>query len=191
MKAFAPFPAATTATLTPPGSGRFGPGRFGDEWRTPRELFEALNEEFGFKLDAACTTGNCLAPRGLYSDRGIDARMAPWFPGPVWCNPPYSRLDAWMARAAAAGERTPVVMLVPADTSVRWWVDHVAKFASEVRFVVGRLRFRAPDGSTVLTKGGGGGKTTPSAVVVFAPGPRSGPRYSYIDRSGRTLEGLA
>ena len=31
-----------------------------DEWQTPQELFDKLNEEFHFNLDLACNVKNCL-----------------------------------------------------------------------------------------------------------------------------------
>lgn len=160
--------------------------RFGDEWRTPLEFYQGLNRRFRFQLDAACTTANCLAPRGLHADVGFDALMEPWRPGPVWVNPPYSNVRPWLERGVLYNEHT-VVVLVPADTSVRWWHDIVARYASEVLFVVGRLRFLSPAGEVVTTTNGGGGKTTPSAVVVFAPG-RTATAYGYVDRHGRVLQ---
>ena len=155
-----------------------------DEWRTPPELYAALNQEFRFALDAACTSQNCLAPLGLYRDYGKDAFEDPWSGGPVWCNPPYSGqggVRPWIERATEC--ETVAVLLLSADTSTRWWHEVVAQRASEVRFVVGRLRFLMPNGDQHYTKRKGGGLTTPSAIVVFRPegGP---PSYSYIRRNG-------
>lgn len=160
--------------------GREGRPARKDDWRTPPELYERLDREFHFVLDAACEKHNQLAPAGIRADEGGDALLIPWdtYGGAVWCNPPYSRIRPWLEQALRACKIVPVVMLIPADTSTRWWLECVAYDAHEVRFVVGRVRFRHPDGSLHTTKRSGGGLTTPSAIVVFHPagGP---PRYSY------------
>lgn len=160
--------------------GREGRPRPTDSWRTPPWFFAVLDREFGFQLDAACERANCLAPAGLYRDEGRDGLLEPWEPGPVWCNPPYSQTARWISKGALEGTRQIVVMPVPADTSTRWWADSVARFASEIRFVVGRLRFLRPDGTENVTARSGGGQTTPSAVVVYRPGHLGPPAYSYI-----------
>jgi hypothetical protein len=40
-----------------------------DEWETPQDLFDELNKEFKFKLDAACNHNNCKCERGLFVER--------------------------------------------------------------------------------------------------------------------------
>ena len=55
----------------------------GDEFRTPDALYAALDREFGFQLDAACTSANMKAPRGLCVDTGRSGLLEPWRPGPV------------------------------------------------------------------------------------------------------------
>lgn len=156
-----------------------------DEWRTPPDLYQELDREFRFALDVACTTSNCLSPLGIYRDLGQNAFEQTWGPGWNWMNPPYSGqggVRPWLERAA---EMRSTVCLVSADTSTRWWLEVVQQLASEVRFVVGRLRFLPPDSDTHhYTKRKGGGLTTPSAIVVF--GSRVGrPGHHYILRNGR------
>lgn len=158
-----------------------------DDWRTPPELYARLEREFGFAWDAACTFQNCLAPSGAHygGPHGFpqtgDALAMSWpISGPIWMNPPYSNLKPWLSRAREAGLRTPVVCLLPADTSTRWWFDFVACSAYEVRFIRGRVRFHTPDGGGIhKTKGGGGSTVGPSAIVIYSPGGCP-PRYTYI-----------
>lgn len=162
--------------------GREGRPARKDDWRTPPDLYARLDAEFHFELDAACENHNQLAPNGYSVDRGEDGLLLPWhvFGGAAWCNPPYSRIRPWLEQGLRAGRTVPVAMLIPADTSTRWWFECVAHDASEVRFLVGRVKFRHPDGSLHSTKRSGGGLTTPSAIVVYRPagGP---PRYSYME----------
>lgn len=62
-----------------------------DMWATPPELYAALDEEFGFTLDACAVRDNAKCPD--YYTPEQDGLAQPW-PGRVWCNPPYGR-DVW------------------------------------------------------------------------------------------------
>jgi phage N-6-adenine-methyltransferase len=126
------------------------------EWSTPQELFDRLNSEHGFTLDACATAENAKCPRFYtQADDGLTQRWT----GRVWCNPPYGRqiIDLWVQKAWEAAQTTAelVVLLVPARTDTRWWHRYCA--LGEVQFLPGRQRF---NGST-------SGAPFPSAVVVF------------------------
>jgi phage N-6-adenine-methyltransferase len=122
-----------------------------DDRRTPRELFDPLNREFGFTLDVAASTANRLTER--YYDLEGNALTQPW-DGVVWCNPPYSDLRPWVEKAHLEMQRDDspnvVVMLLPANrTEQAWWQDFIEpgrrEGRIEVRFQRGRLRFDTPD----------------------------------------------
>lgn len=152
-----------------------------DSWRTPPELYARLDAEFHFGLDAACTRENCLAPAGLY-DGECDALAVPWTGfGAVWLNPPYSNVRPWLKKAAETARRGVIVAcLVTSDTGCRWWQEYVATEAREVRFLVGRMRFLRPDGTSNASKSSRGEVARASALVVYtlAGGP---PRYTYME----------
>lgn len=128
-----------------------------EDWETPAHIFDPLNEEFGFTLDAAASHHNAKVP--TYFTKSDDGLHRPWL-GVVWCNPPYGReIPKWVSKGWEESRLgATVVMLVPARTDTRWWHEFVIPFA-EVRFVRGRIkfvgaRFNAP---------------FPSAVVIFRP----------------------
>jgi site-specific DNA-methyltransferase (adenine-specific) len=125
------------------------------EWETPRELFDVLDAEFRFTLDACATPANALCERYFCAD----ALEQPWT-GNVYCNPPYGRqIGEWVRKGceeAQSGRAEVVVMLLPARTDTRWWHDYVMK-AGEIRFIRGRLRF----------SGHKNGAPFPSCIVVF------------------------
>lgn len=131
-----------------------------DDWRTPRHIFDLLNEEFGFTLDACASPENALC--GTYYTAADDAlSKAPWR-GTVWCNPPY-RSDVIgrfveVAKCSAESGCATVVMLVPVRADNSWWHDHALE-AAEIRFVRGRVRFDGMNGSAPFA----------SAVLVFRP----------------------
>lgn len=122
-----------------------------DDRRTPRSLFDPLNEEFGFTLDVAASADNALTDD--YYDLEANGLEQPWS-GSVWCNPPYSDLRAWVEKASLEMQREDgpesVVMLLPANrTEQAWWQDFIEpeRHAGniETRFQRGRLRFDTPD----------------------------------------------
>jgi phage N-6-adenine-methyltransferase len=129
-----------------------------DQWATPQEFFDQLDEEFGFTLDACASVDNAKCDKFFTSDD--DGLARDWGHGTVWVNPPYGRgvTGRWVEKAyRSSQDGATVVMLLPARTDTRWWHDWALK--GEVRFVRGRLRFgdgRAP-------------APFPSAVVVFRP----------------------
>ena len=69
------------------------------DWRTPQALFDKLNEEFHFVLDAAATREN--AKCSLYFTPEIDGLSRVWGGlGVVFCNPPYGReIGKWVKKA--------------------------------------------------------------------------------------------
>lgn len=69
-----------------------------DEWTTPRDLFDELDAEFHFDLDAASTDGNALCDRHYTAE---DDGLSQEWDGTVWCNPPYGRqIGKWLRKAA-------------------------------------------------------------------------------------------
>lgn len=74
-----------------------------DCWETPRGLFQTLDREFGFRLDAAASAHNAKCAR--YYDIEADGLASDWGDGPVWLNPPYGRQIApWMDKCADYAE---------------------------------------------------------------------------------------
>lgn len=143
-----------------------------DEWSTPQDFFDVLNQEFDFGLDAAATAENAKCPR-FYSAE-FDSLRCCWLEPvlhrerkTVWCNPPYSRLAEFLAKAAA--ERligVTTVMLIPSRTDTKAFHEHVwdrekhqPREGVQIRPVKGRLKFGGSKNSAPF----------PSTVVVFRP----------------------
>lgn len=118
--------------------------RKSDEWRTPKDLFKKLDQEFYFTLDAACTKSNCLCKKGYTKKQNGLTRS--WSGERVWVNPPYSSIKEWVAKAweSAHSKNTRIVMLVPARTDTRWFHAFcygIEEWEPEIRFIKGRLKF--------------------------------------------------
>lgn len=60
-----------------------------DEWETPQDIFDKLDEEFHFTLDVCATKEN--AKCGKYFTKEDNGLSQDWEDETVWCNPPYGR----------------------------------------------------------------------------------------------------
>lgn len=114
-----------------------------DDWFTPKDVYEKLNEEFKFTDDPCPIMGS----GGLSRSWGSS----------VFVNPPYSTIKDWCKKAYSESLKgKTVVMLIPSRTDTRYWHDYIMK-AKEIRFIKGRLKF------------GGSKKSAPfpSCIVIF------------------------
>lgn len=127
-----------------------------DEWATPQDFFDRLNDEFSFTVDV-CALPHSAKCANYYTPE-IDGLAQEWR-GTCWMNPPYGRvIGQWMRKAYEASlSGATVVCLVPARTDTAWWHDFAMR--GEIRYVRGRLKFGAAKNSAPF----------PCAVVVFRP----------------------
>lgn len=125
-----------------------------NEWATPQDLFNSLNEEFGFTLDPCATPANAKCPKFFTIQE--DGLSRDW-DGVVFMNPPYGReIGKWVQKAFESSlNGATVVCLVPSRTDTKWWHEYAMK--GEIRFLKGRLRFGEGTANAPF----------PSAVVVF------------------------
>lgn len=132
-----------------------------DEWRTPRTLFDRLNAEFSFELDAAASKENALCQ--FFMTRKDDALSNEWNV-PTFCNPPYSRGAGgtlkWCQHAFEQAQENlvPVVLLVQGDTSTKYRA-FAMQHASEIRDLCHRVKFEGAKGSPPF----------PTAIYIFRP----------------------
>ena len=112
-----------------------------DDWETPQSLFDQLDEEFHFTLDAASNDQNAKCEHHYtVENSGLEHS---WEGETVFCNPPYGRnIGDWIRKASQEASKpdTLVVLLVPARTDTRWFQNHILHRA-EVRFLPGRLKY--------------------------------------------------
>lgn len=147
---------------------RMNGGMFSSElpnWGTPQYLFDALNAEFEFNLDACADASNHKCDR--YFDEADDALSKKWS-GRVWMNPPYGRvIGDWVRYAyeqVQCGNADIVVALVPMRSETKWFHDYGMK-AVEFRLLNKRLTFDIPKGEGSELKGHNA--PFPSVILVF------------------------
>lgn len=102
-----------------------------DNWQTPKELYEKLNEKYKFDFD----------PCPLHSE--IDGLNIEW--GNMnFVNPPYSRQlkEAFVKKAIEEKNKgNSSVLLLPVSTSTKLFHDFILPNATKIEFLKGRVKF--------------------------------------------------
>jgi site-specific DNA-methyltransferase (adenine-specific) len=117
-----------------------------DNWATPKDFYNKLNEEFNFNFD----------PCPLNSD--FNGLTINW-KGNVFINPPYSNIRAFLEKGIEEvnnGNSNVCVFLIPSRTDTKWFHDLIYNKA-EIRFIKGRLKFGEGKNSAPF----------PSMIVIF------------------------
>lgn len=134
------------------------------DWETPQDLFDNLNKEFDFELDAFASDKNAKC-KHFFTEQD-DALQQDWTEyKSIFINPPYtSKVQDEVLKkindTISSNWRGVIVLLIPARTDTKRWHDYIFNKADDIRFIKGRLRFEidgVPRGSS----------TFPSAVVVY------------------------
>ncbi len=114
------------------------------DWNTPKDLFNKLNNEFNFEWDLAASHNNALCKK--YYTKEDDGLKQTWS-GICWLNPPYgdksSKMVDWIKKAyndSNNNDNLTVVMLIPARTNTKWFHNYCMK-SSEIKFICGRPKF--------------------------------------------------
>ncbi len=104
-----------------------------DDWATPKELYDNLNNEFGFDFDP-CPYNHSMEWNGLHVEWG----------NRNFINPPYSLKlkELFVRKAISESEKGKLcVMLLPVSTSSKLFHEWIMPNAKEIRFIKGRVRF--------------------------------------------------
>lgn len=140
---------------------------------TPRLLFDGLNREFGFTIDACANAENAKLPR--YWTKEQDALMQDWRSEKPFVNPPFGIIGIFMAVAwesvASGGGR--VVFLIPPRTGTDWWRDYACR-ATQIDYFRQRIDFDVPEELAAIYEDEGKAPPASNAedmcLVVFEPG---------------------
>jgi DNA N-6-adenine-methyltransferase (Dam) len=124
-----------------------------DRWQTSHAVKEALYAEFALNFDPCPLDG---------TQDGLATLFCHWYGKRVFCNPPYGpTIPQWLRRGF---EADIAVYLLPARTDTRWFHHLCVPYASEIRFLKGRLKFGDSLHSAPF----------PSIVVIFDSAQKQG-----------------
>jgi hypothetical protein len=131
--------------------------RINDSVQTPHHLYADLDAEFHFTDD----------PCPLNPNPRVDGLKRTWGSS-TFVNPPFSDIVPWVIKAIEEMQRGKViVLLITARVSSKYWFEFVFPFASEIRFLEGKVKFEGHLGT---------GLPQPIALVIFdgrkSPPPR-------------------
>jgi len=116
-----------------------------DEWNTPRSFYERLNQEFDFDFDP-CPENHKID--GLYIEWGKRN----------FVNPPFSEWQKWVRKGYEEYKKGKIVVfLIASRTDTKAFHEIILPFASEIRFIKGRLHFNDSKKDAPF----------PSMVVIF------------------------
>jgi hypothetical protein len=149
-----------------------------DERETPDDVYTPLFEEFCFSLDAAsshvnhkteryCTQqGTFFGGTRLHTECGL---RASWADEMVWCNPPFSNVEPWIAKAWDERHAYGCVIVLPNNRSEQpFWQHYVEPYRDRpgspltTRHLPKRRAFgRRVDGKLIV------GKSPPFGLVLL------------------------
>lgn len=152
-----------------------------DDRRTPDDFFAGLHGEHRFTIDVAASAENAKLPR--FFTRKENGLSRSWAGERVWCNPPFSDLRSWVAKALLETETgcPKVVMLLPDNRREQgFWQDLIEPVRDRglgvsTKSIRGRLKFGNAQGTIKQRRGGGTNGSTPPfgcVIVIFEPCPR-------------------
>lgn len=125
------------------------PKHIRDRLATPDYLYDWLCQFYKFDIDLAAeeTTAKC---QQYYSDKDSAFKHSWHREGATgFCNPPYSDIEPWLHKAIAESIMGfTTVMVLPTMNGQAYW-EMIARYASIVINVIGRVNFIIPEDYTV------------------------------------------
>lgn len=129
-----------------------------NHWSTPQDLFDELNNIYGFTLDVCADTTNKKVNK--YFNVKQNGLAQTWQGNICWCNPPYGReISDWVYKASKeCSTDCTIVMLLPARVDTKWFHDYIYTNPNcSFEFIKGRLKFSGSKSSAPF----------PSMIVTF------------------------
>lgn len=114
----------------------------GDSWFTPSWLFDQMGLRFDLDVCAPRKVEQRTAPADRYYTEDDDGLTGPW-QGLVWCNPPYSKPEAWADKMISHGNG---LLLTHVPNNAAWAVR--AQQAADAVRLIQSMHFVRPNGQT-------------------------------------------
>lgn len=133
--------------------------------QTPETVFTAVDAHFNFGCDVAASEANAKCRKFIDAEMDALSETTRWPRCWKWCNPPYSDIGPWVARAASEGK---TVMLIPAYITTPSWGHLLADLADEIIMLKERISFIRQDTGKPMKSNPKG-----SMLVIFHDGSRA------------------
>lgn len=165
-----------------------------NDWETPDIVFDPLNDEFNFVLDACANVNNSKCD--LWLSEKTDALTVDWAKyltnigkpdGYIWCSPPPSNMIQWAKKIREeAAKGVNIVTLTAARVNTRWFKDLYLSDTDLVYVPVCQLRFLQPK---ITYVGASNNAPFPSCVGIFSLNvKRVSMWYNYKEYHKRSIE---
>ena len=127
------------------------------EYETPDELFNPLNDEFHFDIDICASKFNHKLEK--YYTKDDDCFSKDWSTT-SWINPEFIRVKKYVKKAFEDSIKfgSTIVMLTLVKSNTNWWRDYIMN-AKEVRFINQKIQF----------KNTSQGLRFPACIIIFSP----------------------
>lgn len=144
-----------------------------NKWETPWRFFNELKKEFDFTLDP-CAEKSTAKCENYFTEEN-DGLTKDWSKDIVFMNPPYGgHTGDWIKKALDESRKGAIVVcLIVSSTDRSYWHDFIFPYASEVRFIRGRIKF----GTSKFTA------PFASAVVIFNKINEGNCKITYYEKS--------
>ena len=141
-----------------------------NEWATPQDFFNKLNNEFNFTLDPCCTKETAKCKK--YYTIEDDGLSQDWSNEIVFMNPPYGRKTGkWIEKAYNESLKGAIVVcLIPARPETGYWWNYIWGKA-KVRFIKKRMVF----GKNGVFKNAA---PFPSCIIIYGNGKTNATKVS-------------
>jgi hypothetical protein len=114
----------------------------GDEWYTPKWLFDALGIHFSIDVCSPMDLAHVTTPADKHFNENDNGLTQSWI-GTIWCNPPYSEPESWALKCIEHGNG---LLLTHIPMNAGWCID-VWNTCDGIRLFQA-MEFVRPDGST-------------------------------------------
>jgi hypothetical protein len=113
-----------------------------DNWRTPQDLWNTLNAQYGFTIDLCASKQDAKTEKYISS---LEIDLVP--PDSIaWINPPFSKVKQLLP--IVLKDNYPVVGIYRADNfETKIWQEHILQKADWLFFFSGRIRYEDPFGT--------------------------------------------
>ena len=125
-------------------------GRRSDEWSTPRDLFQSLDQQYDFTFDVAASKDNARIDQ--YWTKEDNALTKDWDNSHrYWMNPPFSKAKEFFEKIKTENGKNKIKLVSiykASNLETKTWQEYILETANWVLFLDKRVNFDSHAGSS-------------------------------------------